>query len=279
MNRTTLIIAVAGGLVVTAGAIALVSRGPDRGPVSMPVSSPVVAVPAPAPSARQPLGTGLVAVWNFEDGHGNQLRDSSAGHHDGIVLGEVAFGTPGLLQRAGTFDGRTGWVVIPDAPDLRPSHFSVSLWFNASRALTSAATLIVKPQAPAVWRPPFLSWMIRVNTPTVIEASIGSRSTYLAGEGVFQVPPIGPGQWHHVALTFDGREVTFSFDGQRLGTRPFAQPVSYGELPVLLGADFGTSPAGDFWPGQLDQVAIWDRALDEADVVELFGEGRGRVLP
>lgn len=275
MNRTNLIFAVVGGLIVTAGALALVSRGPASGSSNAPVAPG----PAPPSGPRQPLGTGLVAVWNFEDGNGTHLADSSPGHHDGIVVGEVAFGARGPLQRAATFDGRSGWIVVPDAAALRPARFTVSVWFNASRPITTAATLIVKPQTPAPWRPPFLSWMIRVNTPTQIEATVGSQAGYLQRDGVFQVGLIEPGHWHHAVLTFDGRQTSFSFDGQRLGAPAFAQAVAYSDLPVLLGADFGTSPAGDFWPGQLDQVAIWDRALDEADVAALYAEGRGRVLP
>lgn len=278
MNRAKLVYAVAAVLVAAGGAVLLLRARPDSGPaeVPRPQRQPVA---DEQPAVLGALKEGLVGLWDFDDGHGKNLHDASGRKHDGIIVGEVAFGATGVRTRAAGLDGRTGWVVIPDAPDLRPQRFTVALWFNPSRELTQAATLVVKPQRPAVWVHPFLSWMIRVNSPTLIEASVGSSGGYLNTEGVFTVPPLEPGRWRHAALTFDGEQVSFFLDGERLGMRPFPVPIAYSDLPILVGADFGASPAADFFPGKLDQLALWERPLSGQEVRLLFNRGEGQPLP
>ncbi|MBL8923232.1 MAG: LamG domain-containing protein [Myxococcaceae bacterium] len=269
MNRTLLFVSLA--VALAAGAVVLGLRASRSAPA--PLSPPTT----PAPSGGS-LRDGLVGLWDFDDAHGQLLHDSS-GKHDGVVVGEFVFGGVGVLGRAAVLDGRTGWAVIPDAPDLRPQRLSVSIWFNPSRELTGPATLVVKPQSPAVWVSPFLSWMIRVNGATSMEATVGSAGRYLYTDGLFQVPHLEPGRWRHAVLTFDGAVLRFFLDGRRVAERAFEGPLAYSDLPILVGADFGASPAFDFFPGRVDQLALWSRPLSSDEVLQLFGGGRGVSLP
>lgn len=278
MNRTKAFYAVAVALVV-GGAVLLLRLRPDAEPAGVPRPQPRQPVVDERPAVLGALREGLVGLWDFDDGHGTRLQDTSGRRHDGIVVGELAFGAPGVRTRSASLDGRTAWALVPDARDLRPAHFTVAVWFNPSRELTQAATLVVKPQRPAVWVQPFLSWMIRVNSPTLIEASVGSTGGYLNAAGVFTVPPLEPGRWRHAVLTFDGAQVSFFLDGERVGMRPFAEPIAYSELPIVVGADFGASPAADFFPGKLDQLALWERPLSGQEVRLLFNGGEGQPLP
>lgn len=276
MNRARLFLSLA--VALAAGAVVLGLRANrTASTASLPPTAPPTS-PAPAMRAGA-LRDGLVGLWDFEDSHGVALRDSSGGRHDGVVVGEFAFGGVGVLGRAANLDGRTGWALIPDAPDLRPQRLTVSVWFNPMKELTSVATLVVKPQKPAVWVSPFVSWMIRVNGPTSMEATVGSAERYLYTDGLFPVPHLEPGRWRHAALTFDGETMRFFLDGQRVAERAFPEPLAYSDLPILIGADFGASPAFDFFPGRLDQLALWNRPLSHEEVQQLFNGGRGVGLP
>jgi hypothetical protein len=274
MNRTRLFLSLA--VALAAGAVVLGLRANRASLTPAPPPPPPT---TPAPVSAGALREGLVALWDFDDSHGVALHDTSGRKHDGVVVGEFAFGGVGVLGRAATLDGRTGWALIPDAPDLRPEQLSVSIWFNPAKELTSAATLAVKPQRPAVWVTPFLSWMIRVNGPTSMEVSVGRSDAYLYTDGLFQVPHLEAGRWRHAVLTFDGAVLRFFLDGQRVGERAFQGPLAYSDLPILVGADFGASPAFDFFPGRLDQLALWSRPLSSDEVARLFNGGRGVSLP
>src|SRR4051812_35718753 len=103
-----------------------------------------------------------VAVWSFDE--------ENVGHR----VGEV-FSVPGVQGRAIRLDGRTGYVTIDDRPELRPQEITVGVWFKLSRLPDNhGVTVACKPQKSAPWSYPFLSWMIRINTPTQIEAAIGA---------------------------------------------------------------------------------------------------------
>jgi len=88
------------------------------------------------------------------------------------------------------------------------------------------------------------------------------------------------GDWHHVAVTVSGREVTIYLNGTRLVSRATGQRVG---LAVLAPSDLtratkghlGLLPANhngkpQWMDGQIDDVQIYGRALDEAAIEDLF---------
>ncbi|MBJ7473014.1 MAG: hypothetical protein JHD16_17045 [Solirubrobacteraceae bacterium] len=83
-------------------------------------------------------------------------------------------------------------------------------------------------------------------------------------------------QWHLLAGTFDGSSLRFYVDGQLVGEpKPVAAPINYG----LSGRDFyvdGYPVDGcnffanaDDWPGGIDEVRLYDRALTATEVARL----------
>ncbi len=223
--------------------------------------------------AAAPAPDGLVARWEMNDTT-PEVVDSSGQANHGKATGETYFTTGGIVGGARQFDGRTGYVVVPDGPALRPQRLTISAWFALDRLPAErGVTLITKPQRKAPWAHPFLSWMIRINSARTIEAAIGTRGGY---GGVFDLPrPIAVGQWHHVAMTYDGAELRTYFDGVAIGIFRAPGPIDYAPLPVLIGADLGAAPASDFFPGRIDQVAIWSRPLEAPEVGGLFALGAG----
>ncbi|NOY80624.1 MAG: hypothetical protein GXP31_06420 [Kiritimatiellaeota bacterium] len=84
-----------------------------------------------------------------------------------------------------------------------------------------------------------------------------------------------PGEWHHVAATWSrkaDRRCVF-IDG-RLGASapfPYHRPVSSG--PLFVGGGCTLYPAYAAH-GQMDEFAIWDRALDAAQIARIVEMGR-----
>jgi hypothetical protein len=232
-----------------------------------------------------PLGIGLVGLWNFSETMagtapgGSDFADQSGFGNHARASGGVTFGAPGVGSNAVGLDGSSGYAVIPDAPSLRVASVSIGAWFALGGAPPpgSGLTVLSKPQSDAPWGFPFLSWMIRVNSLTTIEAVFGNAGGY---SGAFDVPSLSVGAFHHVLLSFDGTNIRLYLDGAPVGApRSFPGPIAYGPQPLLVGADHGAVPAADFFRGTIDQVAVWDRALSDVEVEMLFDEGRGVVLP
>ena len=86
---------------------------------------------------------------------------------------------------------------------------------------------------------------------------------------------ITPYNWHHVAIVYDGEGGHSAFvDGVSYSIRASGAsypintaegPLRFGHLGILNEEDIGST-----FSGQLDDVRIYDRALSESEIVELF---------
>jgi hypothetical protein len=91
--------------------------------------------------------------------------------------------------------------------------------------------------------------------------------------------PLGTGDWHHVVITRSGSTGAMYLDGANV-----ANGISWGgganaDTPFELGTELHFH--GDYiWPlmGALDKVAIWERNLTAAEVLELYNGGEGYSL-
>ena len=91
--------------------------------------------------------------------------------------------------------------------------------------------------------------------------------------------------WHLIATTFDGRYLKLYVDGTLEATTDIGSDdnaINYGtgnnNVDVLIGADpnplvggeSGTSPGVEFFPGLIDEVAMWDKILDLDAIKKMF---------
>jgi|GEM_PF-109362 len=80
--------------------------------------------------------------------------------------------------------------------------------------------------------------------------------------------PFGAGIWTHIAITFSGLNTkngtaSFYINGQRQGNREIPEPFTWelGKSKIFLGLNY---------VGLLDEVALFDRALTEEEIVRLY---------
>ena len=94
--------------------------------------------------------------------------------------------------------------------------------------------------------------------------------------GVFRVDvpaqAVGATDWHDVVVRYDGKTLTMFVDGVLVADRPAAGKLRAGnrEPLVLAGYSVGGRLRGPF-KGRLDTVALWKRALSDAQIVALSG--------
>lgn len=88
------------------------------------------------------------------------------------------------------------------------------------------------------------------------------------------VPEVG--RWYHLAGVRDAStgEYIIYVDGQREGSFTSCRPGEESTGPLTVGrGKFDGGPV-DFWPGAVDQVHAYDRALSAEEVAELVESGR-----
>ncbi len=79
---------------------------------------------------------------------------------------------------------------------------------------------------------------------------------------------LSPKTWLHVVMTTNGNSLALYEDGQAVASAPCDSLAdSLSKQPTWFGTDGNST---HLWNGRLDEVAIFDRALTQQDVSELF---------
>jgi hypothetical protein len=82
--------------------------------------------------------------------------------------------------------------------------------------------------------------------------------------GVAGGEALPPEAWSHVAFTDDGARLRVYLDGELVGTNP-AIPLTTAKGPLTIGC---LAEYGNYFKGRLDEVRIYNRALDEAEIAQ-----------
>jgi len=75
-------------------------------------------------------------------------------------------------------------------------------------------------------------------------------------------------RWVHVAATYDGATVRLYRDGTNISSVASSGPIASNNRPFLIGRTEGGSDGPDFFPGSIDEVRLWNRALSPAEIAE-----------
>ncbi|MFM2416080.1 MAG: hypothetical protein RL385_803 [Pseudomonadota bacterium] len=192
------------------------------------------------------------------------VRDSSEFGNHGTVVGTANTVAEGRFGRAGQFDGAS-WIEVPDAPSLRPSAgLTVSAWFNWTDTGTSRWPGIVSKRMAFQVESAYALFLSPDNH---VQVDIAGEDNRFASLGT-----ITRDAWHHVALVFDGTQesatrVRLYIDGALDRSAPESSATIPPYTPTLMLGNLVSG--GDLFVGNLDEVALWTRALTESEVAAL----------
>jgi Tol biopolymer transport system component len=187
----------------------------------------------------------LIAHWALDEAQGEIAYDS-AGDSDGILTRGPAWQPEGgQLGGALELDGVDDCVTTPFILNPADGPFSVFAWIKGG-----APGQVVISQADGA------NWLMA--------NAEGKLMTQLQGSGRSAGPLrsqtiITDGQWHRIALVWDGSRRSLYVDGTVAAEDTQSAPPSSGN-----GLDIGTGKnmePGTFWSGLIDDVRIYDRAV------------------
>ena len=212
---------------------------------------------AAAPSALfaqascDPLPRGVVAWWPG-DGTADDLTLDA---HDGLPLNGVAFGA-GPVGNAFVFDGIDDRVDVADAPELRPSRFTLAAWVRVDVAL--AQSCVICKQFGNGTADSYSLWLAG----GVLRGGMFGFAEAIAPS------PFPQSSWVHAATTYDGSILRLYQDGRLVATAAGpASPVPYDANAVILGAeDNGVNAYTGFLRGAIDEAQIFGRALSGCEI-------------
>ena len=199
------------------------------------------------------LTAGLQGYWNFDEGTGGTAADGSVNAYDATLFGAPPW-TSGWIGGGLTFDGTDDSAVVMTAPNLdAPSNLTIAAWVNHPPA-SGWHSIVDKRDSGQDGYDLYINTnsraFVRLNTATLV----GS--------------PIADNTWHHVVVTYDGNEIALYIDGV-LDASLAAPALSLDTTAALLiGENYALN--NSFLAGTLDEVRIYDRALDALEVVDLY---------
>lgn len=230
---------------------------------------------------------GPVACWRLGDSTGSVVVDA-AGGTNGAYVGGVTLGQPGALALnpdiAARFDGVTGHVDLGNTFEslfAGVSPFSISAHFKLDSQASSIYPMILARSAD--WQ----GVQVFINAPNVAQPG---RVVFRRARGstagnfvdAYTDAAVTVGQWHHVACVFDGGWQRVYLDGgagaAAVGGAVIVGGVSYTSPSrrLQLAARDAGNALRFLFPGSLDEVALFNRALSEAEVRALYLTGAGR---
>ena len=199
----------------------------------------------------------LVGHWRLDDGAGTVASDSSGNGHDGELIGnpqwvEGVYG--GALQFAGTPDK----VDIPYSDQLNPEgEFSASVWANVDPGGSGHRSPITSrddyPQRGyIIYCEPGNTWQFWTGS-----AAGGWNNT--------TGPAVDLGEWTHLAITYSNGEKKLYVNGELSGEGTDEMALNTAQV-LRIGAGATEGAGNYFFVGTVDDVAVFDHAMTEAEV-------------
>ena len=253
------------------------SRSPDRGHVGRAASAMAIAacaLLAPGLAAAQACvdaPAGLVGWW---PGDGDAV--DLVWQRDARLVGGARF-APGLVGDAFALDGFAGGqddaVLLPHERVEGLSDLTVELWVNTT---DEAGGLISGANGAPNGSNELLLYV----------QSAAGITPWIKERRIAEVPaPISDGAWHHLAFTRLGGQGSLYLDGRLVAVQDFPTGVldlgpnglQIGQEQDCLGGCLAPDQALD---ALVDEVSIYGRALDAAEVAAIFDAGAaGKCKP
>jgi hypothetical protein len=206
-------------------------------------------------TARADLSTGLIGHWNFDEGTGTTVADETGHGNSGTLFGPTW--TAGKVAGGLLFDGIDDTVSITGLSSSPSAAFTLSAWAKKTGSGSNDPRAILVSAGDT-----YMDICHNDQFLVSLNMTVGGQQLYHAGSCA------SADVWMHYVLTYDGTNVHIYEDGIDVsGNIPQTGAITFGS-GLIIGAYGG---GGFNFKGIIDDVRLYDRALTQSDVTELYG--------
>ncbi len=214
--------------------------------------------------AQVDLEGGLVAYYPF---NGN-ADDESGYFNDGVTVNTVL--TTDRFENADSaYDFSNAYISIQSSDSLESptTELTMAAWVNTLPSDTFLPILMKSGSSANAFQ-----YRMYV-TQNGIGTSINDWDN-----GVGSSVPISPGEWHLVVATLKDGVVSGYLDGELIDTDNITggSTINLDTHELQIGRD--TPGATEYFEGKIDDVRIYNRAINAAEVAALFNENQYRWI-
>ncbi len=232
---------------------------------------------APDGSPTCAISAGLVRSWPFGEGTGASTADMSGNGNPGTLMNSPAWSTshPQQLKDGNShslcFDGIQSYVTMGNPTALQiTGTLSVAAWIQSTASqLGSYRTVLGKWWSGGAEAAYSLVWV----TGDGLSFNVNSASNEQVGAS--ETKPLNDGDWHLLVGTWDGATVSLYVDGAPVSSQTFDGgfgPIANITDPFDVATDnrYDAGTGDRFFPGCIDEVRVYNRALTAAEVGWLY---------
>ncbi len=214
------------------------------------------------------LRNGLVAYYPFD---GNE-SDLSGNGNDGTNNGGVIYTQSGKVGGAYSFDGSDDYLDL--GTNIRPSNISISTWiyWTGGTHVDDFYGVVYNQMNGHPWDQ-FCLMILHSDFGKIdfgVTDGVNANSYLVSNNAITQ------NAWHHVVVTWNGTTQVIYIDGTYDNSINVNLTMGTGSYPVYLGTNHPYLL--DTFAGTMDEVAIWNRALNSTEVAELYNSSNGLSL-
>ena len=201
----------------------------------------------------------LVGWWNFDDGPSGTALDSSGNGNHGTLQGGITWVTT-ETGWAVELDGSTGNITIPFSDSLgvlNTGDFTLTAWFKPDAIPTANQIVFQQGDLDGIGR----TWLFVHSTNEI--------RTFLGGSPTLSLIPVEGGTWYHAAVVVTEQGATDSiqmFVNGRAEAAPGELGMEDSQGEFFIGSHKNGS---NFWDGQLDDIRIYNRALEPEEIAAM----------
>lgn len=224
-----------------------------------------------------PAQAALVAHYTFENS-GNLGLDSQGNYNAATIgtgsLGQSTTGLPGNGTGSGALilDGDTGLGVNNFTETLLT--YTLSVWVKMDDPLAGGTQSIISTREGSGG---FLLWAGGNNGSDPDNFRLNH---YASGSNLQLKSNVGVStSWTHVAVSYDGTTARFYINGVA-GTSSSDMALGAGSSDDIgIGIRASTNTANNMSAGQLDDVGIWNTALNATEIQNIYNNGVASYVP
>ena len=212
---------------------------------------------------------GVVAIWLFDEGSGDTVKDFFNGH-DGEIQGSLKW-VDGRFGKALEFPGTEGnYVSVPHKDSLDLTTWTITAWVKVEDTEGEFQCFIRKAEPANVRNYSMKVAEVAKGVGDVPQMGFTSGGWF----EIFGTTELTDGKWHHIAGTYDQTAGRIYVDGVLEAEGGSTAIADTNPGPLTIGATLaGTGPV----KGIIDDFGLFEEALDEEEISTIMNDGLGRV--
>jgi hypothetical protein len=234
---------------------------------STPVTPPAPVTPPPQPAPPVTMHTGLLGYWPF-----NGIATDASGNGNTLVLnGSAVYGT-GMYDQALSLNGVQGSNAQArtnnTAFDFGLGDFTIRIWVKFNNITNRREETLIEKFTGGGGP----GWTFTLQNGNNIQFYSPVTSLNSGPR------PIPNGAWQQFVVERSGNTFSIYWDGLLVVSQTISVSLPPSPNPLLIGARNSRDGRNFTVDGLIDEVAIWNRALSSAEIVQDWNGGYGILL-